>query len=86
MAMADRIGVMDGGRLEQVGTPHEIYRRPATRFVADFIGEASFLEVTRAADGAALWPRTGVPVPCPVPEGSIGGRATLTVPAPARCA
>jgi ABC-type Fe3+/spermidine/putrescine transport system ATPase subunit len=39
MAMADRIAVMNAGRIEQAGTPAEIYGRPRTRFVADFIGE-----------------------------------------------
>jgi ABC-type Fe3+/spermidine/putrescine transport system ATPase subunit len=39
MAMADRIAVMNAGRIEQAGTPVEIYGRPRTRFVADFIGE-----------------------------------------------
>jgi ABC-type Fe3+/spermidine/putrescine transport system ATPase subunit len=39
MAMADRIAVMNAGRIEQVGTPADIYSRPRTRFVADFIGE-----------------------------------------------
>ncbi len=54
MAMADRIGVMNEGRLEQVGTPEEIYGRPCSRFVADFIGESNFVEVTRRADGTVL--------------------------------
>jgi ABC-type Fe3+/spermidine/putrescine transport system ATPase subunit len=44
LAMSDRIGVMSGGRLEQVGTPLEIYERPATRFVAGFIGDANLVE------------------------------------------
>src|SRR5215475_5684627 len=39
MTMADRIAVLNLGVIEQLGTPEEIYRRPATRFVADFIGE-----------------------------------------------
>ncbi|MEQ8665120.1 MAG: putative 2-aminoethylphosphonate ABC transporter ATP-binding protein [Rhodospirillales bacterium] len=39
LAMADRIVVMDHGIIEQIGTPQEIYRRPASLFVADFIGE-----------------------------------------------
>ena len=39
MAMADRIAVMNAGRIEQIGTPAEIYNRPRTQFVADFIGE-----------------------------------------------
>src|ERR1700730_6402173 len=38
MAMADRIAVMNQGRVEQIGTPQEIYDRPASMFVADFIG------------------------------------------------
>ena len=44
LAMSDRIAVMSKGRVEQVGTPTEIYERPRTRFVADFIGEINILE------------------------------------------
>lgn len=44
LAMSDRIFVMNAGRVEQVGTPMEIYDSPATRFVADFIGAANILE------------------------------------------
>ncbi len=53
LSMADRIGVMNAGRLVQMGTPREIYRAPVSRFVADFIGEMNFLEgkVERAANG-----------------------------------
>ena len=53
LSMADRIGVMNAGRLVQVGTPHELYRAPVSRFVADFIGEMNFLDgkVERAANG-----------------------------------
>ncbi len=43
LSMADRIGVMEKGKLVQVGTPAEIYRHPATKFVASFIGESNFL-------------------------------------------
>ncbi|HYM47300.1 MAG TPA: ABC transporter ATP-binding protein [Burkholderiaceae bacterium] len=42
-AMADRIGVMHSGRIEQWDRPYELYHRPATRYVADFIGEGVFL-------------------------------------------
>jgi spermidine/putrescine transport system ATP-binding protein len=60
LAMSDRIGVMSGGRLEQVGTPLEIYERPATRFVAGFIGDANLLEaVVEAVEGEALVARVG---------------------------
>ncbi len=44
MAMADRIVVMNGGKIEQIGTPHEIYYEPKTKFTSDFIGETNFLE------------------------------------------
>jgi iron(III) transport system ATP-binding protein len=42
-AMADLVGVMQNGRLEQWDAPYELYHRPATRFVADFIGQGAFL-------------------------------------------
>ena len=44
LALSDRIVVMNAGRIEQLGKPEEIYRYPATRFVADFIGRANFIE------------------------------------------
>jgi len=44
LAMSDRIAVMNRGKVEQVGAPTEIYERPRTRFVADFIGEINILE------------------------------------------
>ncbi|WP_051341627.1 ABC transporter ATP-binding protein [Azospirillum halopraeferens] len=51
MVMSDRIGVMRGGRLVQVGTPEDIYTRPTDRFVCEFMGEVNVLPVV-AADGA----------------------------------
>ena len=45
MSMSDRIVVMNKGRVEQVGTPVDVYFRPASVFVADFIGRANFIEV-----------------------------------------
>jgi ABC-type Fe3+/spermidine/putrescine transport system ATPase subunit len=43
LAMSDRVAVMNRGRIEQLGPPREIYDAPATRFVADFIGETNFI-------------------------------------------
>lgn len=43
LTMSDRIAVFNKGKIEQVGSPHDIYDRPATRFVADFIGETNLL-------------------------------------------
>jgi ABC-type Fe3+/spermidine/putrescine transport system ATPase subunit len=42
LVMSDRIAVMNAGRIEQVGAPADIYERPATRFVAEFIGRMNF--------------------------------------------
>ena len=44
LTMSDRIAVMNQGRILQVGTPTEVYERPADRFVADFIGDTNFIE------------------------------------------
>lgn len=44
MTMSDRIAVMCAGEIQQIGTPSEIYNAPATRFVADFIGESNILD------------------------------------------
>src|SRR6266700_2454393 len=45
LAMSDRIAVMNGGRVEQIGSPREIYEHPQTAFVADFIGSLNALEI-----------------------------------------
>jgi spermidine/putrescine transport system ATP-binding protein len=52
LTMSDRIAVMSGGRLMQIGTPEEIYDHPVNRFVAEFIGECNFLEGTVCEIGA----------------------------------
>ena len=51
LAMCDRIVVLRSGRLEQVGTPFEIYERPASAFVAEFVGRANRLAGLRTGDG-----------------------------------
>jgi sulfate transport system ATP-binding protein len=53
-AMADRIGIMNLGRLLEVGAPHELYSRPATRFVATFLGAANLFLARRTRDGIQL--------------------------------
>lgn len=52
LTMADRIVVMNDGVIDQVGTPEQIYREPATAFVADFIGTMNFIDSTVVSDGA----------------------------------
>jgi iron(III) transport system ATP-binding protein len=51
LTIADRIVVMNHGRVEQVGAPVEVYQRPSTPFVADFLGTTNFLRGIVAADG-----------------------------------
>jgi multiple sugar transport system ATP-binding protein len=52
--MADRIGVMSAGRLEQVGTPEQVYSRPANRFVAGFVGSPPMNFLEGRGDGGAF--------------------------------
>ena len=53
LGLSDRVAVMNAGRIEQLGPPRDVYERPATRFVADFIGASSVLE-GRAVDGETV--------------------------------
>jgi len=52
-AMSDRVAVMEGGKLVQVGSPEELYLRPATRFVTTFVGRANFIPAA-LVEGAAM--------------------------------
>jgi putative spermidine/putrescine transport system ATP-binding protein len=72
LTMADRVVIMRDGRLEQVGTPEEIYSRPASRFVASFIGAANFLRGTlegRSGDRLQVRLASGGKVLVPWPNG-----------------
>ncbi|MFH1137693.1 MAG: ABC transporter ATP-binding protein [Pseudomonadota bacterium] len=48
LGMSDRLSVFNEGRIEQIGTPEEVYEKPATRFVADFVGDANIVEADQA--------------------------------------
>ncbi len=78
LMMSDLIAVLDGGRLQQIGPPLEVYRRPANQFVADFIGESNLLSGTleSAGSGSAFVSRNGLRVR--IPE-ARGGAAHLVV-------
>jgi len=52
LALSDRIAVFDHGRIEQVGTPAEVYRRPGTAFTARFVGDANVLAAEVSVDGS----------------------------------
>ena len=75
LSLATRIAVMDGGRIVQEGTPREIYYRPSSRFVADFIGESNLLAgtVERSPSGPVLVLGDGqrVPAPAEAPDGPV---------------
>ena len=77
MSMATRIAVMSEGLIQQIGTPSEIYYRPRSRFVADFIGESNFLDVSTESGAARL--QDGRGVPCSVNGWQGGRRATLMI-------
>ncbi len=82
MVLSDLVVVMNAGRVEQAGPPDEIYRRPATRFVADFIGRANFFEgrvESVADDGADLSLLGGVVRVPAAPGHRVGETATLVV-------
>lgn len=59
MSMADAVAIMNGGRLVQIGTPEEVYRRPADVFVATFLGEANLLPVENGRVRAFGTPAAG---------------------------
>ena len=55
LSVGDRIAVMEAGHIRQVGPPAEVYRRPHSRFVADFMGETNFIEGTvHSADASTI--------------------------------
>ena len=72
LGMSDRIALMNKGRVEQVGTPEEIYERPATRFAAEFVGSANFFEGT--GDGRTVRTKDGLAI-----ESAASGDVTLLV-------
>jgi spermidine/putrescine transport system ATP-binding protein len=96
LAMSDHIGVMTAGRLDQVGDPMEIYERPSTRFVANFIGDANLIDgVTESVDADAVvvragalrvrarrlgWERPGQPVTVCVRPERVRVEASLDLP------
>jgi len=69
LILSDRIAVMEAGRLSQLGSPQEIYGRPANRFVADFIGESNLFRARVVADGHAEL-ESGLRIP--LPDGAPG--------------
>jgi putative spermidine/putrescine transport system ATP-binding protein len=75
LAVADQVGVMSAGRLEQLAAPQEVYDRPATRFVAEFVGLSSRVPAT-VREGRALTAGGEVPL---LPGSAEGPRVDLLV-------
>ena len=74
MSIADRIVIMNRGRIEQVGSPQEVYSNPTNEFVAGFLGEPmmNFLDVTVTDDGLVLFPsEEPVQIAGAVPDGVV---------------
>jgi multiple sugar transport system ATP-binding protein len=74
MTLADRVVVMNGGKIEQIGTPNDLYHHPKTRFVAGFIGSPAmnFVPARLEANGSGLKLRLSDTLTMPVPEGRAG--------------
>ncbi|MET2830518.1 ABC transporter ATP-binding protein [Mesorhizobium shangrilense] len=83
LTMSDRIAVMSSGKILQVGSPRDIYDRPAERFVADFIGESNFLKadvVGVSVGKATVKLSSGVEIPASLPDGfTPNGKVTIVV-------
>ena len=75
LAMCDRIAVMRAGRIEQLGTPTEIYEQPATLFVADFVGRTNRVEAERREDGVVV----AGSVSCRTTHAGAAGPVTLAI-------
>ena len=82
MTLADRIVVLDAGRIEQVGTPEDVYERPATSFVAGFIGAPPMnlvpARLVRMDDGAAVKLPAGIVLPLSGGVSAPPGETTIT--------
>jgi putrescine transport system ATP-binding protein len=71
LGMASRIAVMDKGRVAQIGSPAEIYERPDSRFVADFVGAVNLFDgVLQAGFNTVALSVRGIETPIPLPEGA----------------
>jgi ABC-type Fe3+/spermidine/putrescine transport system ATPase subunit len=82
LLISDRIAIMSAGRLEQIGTPEQIYLKPANRFVAEFIGESNFLDATVQAGPDLRRLRIDNDLGVPLQRDSalcVGDRATLMI-------
>ena len=78
LSMADSLAVFNEGKIAQIGTPQEIYDRPASRFVADFVGSSNVLPpaLTQALGGPARWSSLRPEAVRLAPSGPVSGPVT----------
>ena len=79
LSLSDRIAVMRNGQIEQLGTPHELYHRPANRFVAAFVGHANFLHGAKSPDAAPIADTLLGPIPIAGPGAEAPQGAPLDI-------
>ncbi|HEV7810773.1 MAG TPA: ABC transporter ATP-binding protein [Candidatus Limnocylindrales bacterium] len=78
LTMSDRIAVMHRGRVEQLGTPEELYERPRTRFVADFIGTSNLLAgIVESVDGSTARVRLSSGDGCLIAAGGLASGRSI---------
>ncbi|MEM8729372.1 MAG: ABC transporter ATP-binding protein [Pseudomonadota bacterium] len=78
LTMSDRVAVMRSGKILQIGSPRDIYQRPAERFVANFIGESNFLDATLGG-GQVRLRAGGDPMPVSAPPGVADGAVSVLI-------
>ena len=83
LVMSNRIAVMNAGRIEQIGSPDDIYERPATRFVAEFIGRMNFFS-GRVTPGRDVLTARGLVIAVPIPNEIASGADVLVAVRPER--
>ncbi len=81
LALADRMAMMEAGRVRQLGTPVEVFKRPANLFVARFIGSTPMNLLPATVDGGSL--ALG-PFRLPLPDGARAGERVWVTPDPRR--
>jgi putative spermidine/putrescine transport system ATP-binding protein len=69
LTMSHRVAVLNRGRIAQLGTPQDVYDRPATAFVAEFVGEATLMQVTRVDNQTVLFEGQTIQCAASVPQG-----------------
>lgn len=79
MAVSDRLAVLNGGRIEQVGDPRTLYRRPETRFVAEFLGDNNVFEGRVVSEGTVELGDARIRLPADAADAAVGETVTWCV-------